>query len=372
MKGQKVFDGLVKNIKFLGQDGEILTAGKSGKIPPGQINGTGSSQANAAEPNQYYYHPDHLGSTSYVTDASGEVYQHLEYFAFGETFVEEHSNTDRTPYLFNGKELDEETGLYYYGARYYDARISVWLSVDPLADIAPDRSPYHFVSNNPINRVDPTGLTDFKINKETGDVTQVGKANDDPDRVLKTNRKGEIKYKKNGDARVAFGGVEKGILSDGMNFKKNSYAFEVGGEGHPSEQGVESFALKLSDYVGKEISGAYFSLGGASETTHMTIGNYKNNKNRESRSSGLGSMKPFINSSEEFLNGLRGKFHTHPNGAGLSDSDRLAPSPADIETRDKQLKVNPSLRFFLLTHPEYGDKFPKKIEYTKGFQHRKL
>jgi len=58
MKGQRVFDGLVKNIKFLGQDGEILTAGKSGKVPPGQINGTGSSQANAAEPNQYYYHPD--------------------------------------------------------------------------------------------------------------------------------------------------------------------------------------------------------------------------------------------------------------------------------------------------------------------------
>jgi uncharacterized protein RhaS with RHS repeats len=94
-----------------------LTAGKSGKIPPGQINGSG----NVTEAFRYFYHPDHLGSTSYITDASGEVYQHLEYFTFGETFVEEHSNTDRTPYLFNGKELDEETGLYYYGARYYDA-----------------------------------------------------------------------------------------------------------------------------------------------------------------------------------------------------------------------------------------------------------
>jgi len=36
--------------------------------------------------------------------------------------------------LFNGKELDEETGLYYYGARYYDARTSVWQSVDPMAE----------------------------------------------------------------------------------------------------------------------------------------------------------------------------------------------------------------------------------------------
>ena len=154
-KGQRLFDGIVKNLKFLGADGQILTAGKSGKIPPGQIrgNGTGSTP----EKFQYFYHPDHLGSTSYVTDASGEVYQHLEYFAFGETFVEEHSNTDRTPYLFNGKELDEETGLYYYGARYYDARTSVWQSVDPLADKYPGLSPFAYVANNPLTYVDPDG-----------------------------------------------------------------------------------------------------------------------------------------------------------------------------------------------------------------------
>ncbi|NIY72040.1 hypothetical protein HCZ30_06270 [Marivivens donghaensis] len=78
------------------------------------------------EKDQYYYHPDHLGSTSYVTDVDGEIFQHLEYFPFGETFVEEASNTQRTPYLFTAKELDAETGLYYFGARYYDPRTSVW------------------------------------------------------------------------------------------------------------------------------------------------------------------------------------------------------------------------------------------------------
>ena len=152
-KTQKVFDGIVKNLKFLGADGQILTAGKSGKVPPGQISGTG----NVTEAFRYFYHPDHLGSTSYVTDASGEVYQHLEYFAFGETFVEEHSNTDRTPYLFNGKELDEETGLYYYGARYYDARVSVWMSVDPMAEKFSDMTPYNYTFNNPIKYNDPDG-----------------------------------------------------------------------------------------------------------------------------------------------------------------------------------------------------------------------
>ncbi|HEU5289378.1 MAG TPA: RHS repeat-associated core domain-containing protein [Cyclobacteriaceae bacterium] len=152
-RGQKVFDGIVKNLKFLGADGQILTAGKSGKVPPGQINGSG----NIAEAFRYFYHPDHLGSTSYVTDASGEVYQHLEYFAFGETFVEEHSNTNRTPYLFNGKELDDETGLYYYGARYYDPRTSVWQSVDRFTDKYPSLSPYQFTANNPIRFVDING-----------------------------------------------------------------------------------------------------------------------------------------------------------------------------------------------------------------------
>lgn len=105
----------------------------------------------------YFYHVDHLGSTSYVTDGSGEVYQHLEYFAFGETFVDEHSNTDAIPYLFNGKELDEETGLYYYGARYYDPRASIWESVDPSAGKYPQWSPYAVMGNNPVYAHDPDG-----------------------------------------------------------------------------------------------------------------------------------------------------------------------------------------------------------------------
>ncbi|NDP28846.1 MAG: RHS repeat-associated core domain-containing protein, partial [Flavobacterium sp.] len=75
-----------------------------------------------------------------------------------ETFLEEHSNTDATPYLFNGKELDEETGLYYYGARYYDPKVSIWASVDPLAEKMPYSSPYSYCLGNPIGMVDVDGL----------------------------------------------------------------------------------------------------------------------------------------------------------------------------------------------------------------------
>jgi len=79
----------------------------------------------------YIYHQDHLGSSNFVTDRKGKVYQHLAYFPFGETWVEQVNNKQRTPNLFTAKELDEEIKLYYYGARYYDPRISLWISPDP-------------------------------------------------------------------------------------------------------------------------------------------------------------------------------------------------------------------------------------------------
>src|SRR5579859_1226227 len=72
-------------------------------------------------------------------------------------FVDEHSNTDVIPYLFNGKEQDEETGLYYYGARYYDPRTSIWQSVDPMAEKNGSWSPYAFAGDNPEVMIDPDG-----------------------------------------------------------------------------------------------------------------------------------------------------------------------------------------------------------------------
>lgn len=67
------------------------------------------------------------------------------------------SNYYNSPFKFNGKELDEETGFYYYVARYYDPKISIWLSVDPLAEKFPNQSPYSFCFNNPVYFIDPDG-----------------------------------------------------------------------------------------------------------------------------------------------------------------------------------------------------------------------
>ncbi|HEV3485241.1 MAG TPA: RHS repeat-associated core domain-containing protein, partial [Vicinamibacterales bacterium] len=119
---------------------------------------------------------DRLGSTQFVTDEAGTVYQHLEYFPSGEVWVDERSETQRTPHLFSGKELDEESGLSYFGYRYYDARQGQWISADPILDrmLATGRlarsdlsgAPFHlpgqmygYVANSPTNLVDPDGLT---------------------------------------------------------------------------------------------------------------------------------------------------------------------------------------------------------------------
>ena len=106
---------------------------------------------------QFYYHPDHLGSSSYIANLDGEVAQHIEYVPFGEVFIEERNNTWNTPYLFNAKEFDEETGMYYYGARYYEPRLSLWISVDPKASKMPSWSPYSAFFNNSIRFIDPDG-----------------------------------------------------------------------------------------------------------------------------------------------------------------------------------------------------------------------
>ena len=114
-------------------------------------------EGDAYEMMQFYYHPDHLGSSSYITNLDGEVVQHIEYVPFGEVFVEERNNIWNTPYLFNAKEFDEETGMYYYGARYYEPKVSLWISVDKLSEEDLKVSSYCYTDNNPIKYLDPDG-----------------------------------------------------------------------------------------------------------------------------------------------------------------------------------------------------------------------
>ena len=105
----------------------------------------------------FFYHSDHLGSTSYITDDKANITQYDAYLPYGELLVDEHSSSEDLPYKFNGKQFDEETGLYYYGARYMNPMASIWYGVDPLAEKYPNVNGYCYTMDNPIKYLDPNG-----------------------------------------------------------------------------------------------------------------------------------------------------------------------------------------------------------------------
>jgi len=105
----------------------------------------------------YYYLKDHQGNNRVVINSSGAVQETNHYYPFGSVFA---STGNVQPYKYNGKELDTKKGLnwYDYGARHYDATLGRWFVVDPLAEKYFSSSPFVYCGNNPINRIDPTGM----------------------------------------------------------------------------------------------------------------------------------------------------------------------------------------------------------------------
>ena len=114
-----------------------------------------------------YYLKDHLGNIRVTLDGNGNVVTTDDYYAFGLQMPGRSYNMALTGsiYKYAGKELDEESGLnwYYFGARYYDPKIGRFLSVDPLAKFQSNMTPYHYTHNNPLSRIDPTGMQDKDI-----------------------------------------------------------------------------------------------------------------------------------------------------------------------------------------------------------------
>jgi len=110
-----------------------------------------------------YYHGDLVGTPLALTNGSGFVVARGENFPFGEDAT---ANAIPGPHKFTGKELDEEIGLYYFNARYYDAKLGRFISVDPVGGgIANPQSwnRYAYVENNPLTRIDPTGETFWDV-----------------------------------------------------------------------------------------------------------------------------------------------------------------------------------------------------------------
>src|SRR5271157_4428664 len=105
----------------------------------------------------YYHHQDHLGSLSLATNAAGNVIESVSYEPYGGATV---TGADIIPYKFTGKELDSETGLYYFGARYYDPAQGRFMTPDTIVQSPgnpQNLNRYSYCLNNPLSFVDPTG-----------------------------------------------------------------------------------------------------------------------------------------------------------------------------------------------------------------------
>jgi len=111
----------------------------------------------------YYYQVDELGSVRALSDGAGRWVQRCEYDSFGDgdCYSTWFGAPIRQPYRFTGREWDEETGLYYYRARYYDPKIGRFITRDPIRFRSGDVNPYRYVGNNPVNWIDPWGKLAF-------------------------------------------------------------------------------------------------------------------------------------------------------------------------------------------------------------------
>ncbi|MDD2964216.1 MAG: JAB-like toxin 1 domain-containing protein [Bacteroidales bacterium] len=136
----------------------------------------------------------------------------------------------QNPYKFNGKsqrsedpdasgELDEETGLYYYGARYYDPRGSLWLSVDPMMEKYAFQTPYCYVGNRPINVIDPFGEDEWEVGSS-------GRINWIKESKTHTLYKIDNKGKRTGESLT----MNKRDLFDQLSAKSDGVSVAVGGK----------------------------------------------------------------------------------------------------------------------------------------------
>lgn len=224
---------------------------------------------------------------------------HIKYLPTGELFAEQRDYW-HTPYRFNGKELDEETGYYYYGARYYTPEVGIWLSVDPLSDKYPSLSPFMYCAGNPVIYIDPDGRDIYQVD-ESG------------------NFKGRLERSYDQFQVVSVDG--KTVLSSSEKYKKNTVINSVSGiptvdpDGKPIT--IDAYAIKgskngesihqfLSDNTDVEYARWDFSSGlNVIGTSHDT-----------GREVSAGFMKKYL-SNNNWFGFLRTFDHNHPDGSNV-------------------------------------------------------
>ena len=194
----------------------------------------------------------HVTDNGEVVEIRSTLPRVISYIPYGEIFVEQQSGGWQSPYLFNSKELDSETGLYYYGARYLDPSEGMWLSVDPLFEKYVGMSPYQYCHNNPIVKIDPNGMWEEDAN---GDMIA---------------QKGDCAWTLHEQTGMSFTRSAKHYISISVRL---GFGFDIGVSGGANASWYENGPKTEKDYNPKHMGGLFwygsfgvFASGGVSSS----------------------------------------------------------------------------------------------------------
>ena len=227
--------------------------------------------------------------------------------------------------------------VYDYGARNYDPAIGRFFNIDRRAEQYFNQTNYALSVNNPVFFVDINGEgvdTDYKVittNDEKGKIVRAdpndGSDKNKTDRILKTDRKGNVDYK-----NPKVDNIAKGIITEGMNMRTDNQIIEVDGIGQPKTSDVVSFLEQFAENVAEvEISG-FEGVGMNNAQNLIMTEPYKDNKYAENKSLVLG-LNAFKTTTQGSIF-IKAHFHTHPSRTGGHKVDINEPSPSDKDGRD--------------------------------------
>jgi len=166
---EKVGNGLTRRYIYDGED-ILLEYDETNTLLARNTHGPGIDEpiAMTRGGSTYFYHADGLGTVTDLTDSTGATAKSYSYDAWGNQV--ETTGTIESPYTYTGREFDSDTGLYYYRARYYDARIGRFLGEDPLG-LKDGANLYLYVGANPLKWRDPSGRTRLELDIKNGTLT---------------------------------------------------------------------------------------------------------------------------------------------------------------------------------------------------------
>ena len=210
--------------------------------------------------------------------------------------------TVHSSHTFSAKERDTETGLTYFGARYYSSDLSIWLSVDPMSDKYPSLSPYGYCANNPVKLVDPNGEEIYEFD-ESGKFLRVSGDNGSADQIAIIKSDGSVvlsKEYKNGTIRLG----QKRVVTQESGKTVDVQLLNITGD----ENAIDCFKFAADN------SNCEWSLCQVGSTSGEKGNNVLSNSQERTHES---SANLVFNST---LN-LRAHWHSHPDNLKASTDD---------------------------------------------------